>query len=866
MAAIKLNPNETISDVAALRRLFRTAADEKWTIISLMNSDKPGPFGIIGPNAFHLSGDIDNSDVLYNIAGLTHLQHLNLINVGTEANIIPYITELPNLLRLTLTDYSISEHHLAQLSKLKILLDLKLVGCNIGTLSAHRLGQFRSLKSLHLAQNQIGSAGAMVFCELSNLKYLDLALNRIADSGLLELARCHSLEHLDLSGNKGITSAGVLRFLEKVIESPALSGNLKHLDITSCTDLSGVLPGELIERKDAQAILAAFRRRVETQPLNEVKILVVGNEAVGKTSLIKYLMDGTPRNPGELKTRGVILNEKIDIHHWHSEEGPNLQTNIWDFGGQEIMHGTHRYFLTKRSLYLLVLEARREDDQDEALTEWLRVIRDRGEDSPVIVVINKAEEGHLYQPNEALLKKEYPAIVAIVRTTCNDDSASRDSIQHLRRIIIETVLHDSRLTHVKDPIPRSWLRVKDALESLARTSQVVDYAEYRQICNDRILWERDRISSDGEQFGLLGLLHDLGVVVAHGLDDDEQRASLREITLLDPNWLTSAIYALLNSGPLRASLGQFDKSKLGDFLDLNTHPMVRHEFIVDMMQYKNIALCVPLHNKPGCYLVPEALPVTEPDIEVPADALRLIYQYDYLPASLIPRLIVEAYADLGDKPTYWRKGLSLRLNDCRALIRANRDRRQISVAVWGPCNERRSALSILRNYLERVHRLHNALGEKARVPLPDQPAASVSYDHLLNLEKSEGSTYRFLPEDAKRKYTVSELLDGVRRESDVVRPAELVVPKPSPIRGIIETIVAVGVGLVGVFLFLKYTSNAMGSFDNWVRYCGCILLFILITSVASLIMGHLSPKEHVSMVKRTLNFMSDVFNRKRDES
>jgi len=28
--------------------------------------------------------------------------------------------------------------------------------------------------------------------------------------------------------------------------------------------------------------------------------------------------------------------------------------NIWDFGGQEIYHATHQFFLTHRSLYLLL--------------------------------------------------------------------------------------------------------------------------------------------------------------------------------------------------------------------------------------------------------------------------------------------------------------------------------------------------------------------------------------------------------------------------------------------------------------------------------------------------------------------------------
>ena len=33
----------------------------------------------------------------------------------------------------------------------------------------------------------------------------------------------------------------------------------------------------------------------------------------------------------------------------------DVKLNVWDFGGQEMLRGTHRFFLTERSLYLLLL-------------------------------------------------------------------------------------------------------------------------------------------------------------------------------------------------------------------------------------------------------------------------------------------------------------------------------------------------------------------------------------------------------------------------------------------------------------------------------------------------------------------------------
>ena len=78
----------------------------------------------------------------------------------------------------------------------------------------------------------------------------------------------------------------------------------------------------------------------------------MGQGSVGKTSIIHRIIDGT-YNPRENKTEG------IDIRRHKFRAKDSLYTiSVWDFGGQEIMHATHQFFLTKRSLYLLVLDAR----------------------------------------------------------------------------------------------------------------------------------------------------------------------------------------------------------------------------------------------------------------------------------------------------------------------------------------------------------------------------------------------------------------------------------------------------------------------------------------------------------------------------
>jgi GTPase SAR1 family protein len=78
----------------------------------------------------------------------------------------------------------------------------------------------------------------------------------------------------------------------------------------------------------------------------------------------------------------------------------DILVHFWDFGGQEIMHATHQFFLSKRSLYILVLDGRR----DEKTEYWLKHIESFGGDSPILVVLNKIDENPSFEVNRRFLQ------------------------------------------------------------------------------------------------------------------------------------------------------------------------------------------------------------------------------------------------------------------------------------------------------------------------------------------------------------------------------------------------------------------------------------------------------------------------------
>ncbi|MEM9761553.1 MAG: COR domain-containing protein [Pseudomonadota bacterium] len=668
-----------------------------------------------------------------------------------------------------------------------------------------------NLTSLTLSDNSVGEAGARAIAEgLPNLTSLDLLYNSVGEAGARAI--------LDAFQN------GSLRLL-------MLEGN-------PCTDQ--LLTKEAFESADAKAILAAWAEYLAAAaegalaPLNEAKLLVLGDEAVGKTSLARFLIDRSPRDPDERKTPNIRHFERIETRGW-TPTGSDIRLNVWDFGGQEIMRGTHRYFLTERSLYLVVLEDRREDD--ESIDTWMRMIRTLAGDVPVLVVINKCDGGKAdLRLDEPGLQREYPQILGFHRMSCNDDAYSHDQATALRAVIANALCKHPAFEAARMPQPASWLAVKDALSVRAREESVLESAVFDAICVDPGVVRERPLKTEDERRGLLRTLHAMGVVVAHGLRPDAPVA-MREITLLDPNWLTDAIYAVLDRIKSEERGGRFTRADLSAWLDPQLYPVERHEFIISMMLDRKVELCYRLSDEDETYLAPEALRVKSPDYSAfEQGALRFRYRYEDLPRALVPRLIVRLHDKLLDPDDAWLTGAKLRIDGAEAVIRADREARMVDIAVKGQrCRE---ALAVLREAFASVHDVLGDLGATSWTPMPDNPNVEESYEFLLRLEDEEGADYRHRPTDADHAYSVRELLDLVDSQRSVHASASFAEPATAKVLG-----AGAGVrkadGWLTYPVLLPCVSAVIGgltlfqAFDAplWALTSGALIIFVFVHSV-----------------------------------
>jgi len=438
------------------------------------------------------------------------------------------------------------------------------------------------------------------------------------------------------------------------------------------------------------------------RPLNEFKLILVGRGAVGKTTLVHQLMHG--RFVQKHKTKGIKVSD------WQIQDGAETITaHVWDFGGQEIMHGTHQFFLTERALYVVVL-AGREDREDEDAEYWLKMIGAFGGNAPVVVVLNKIRE-HRFEVNEEALKEKYPNIIGFFETDCRKNVG----IAKVRKAIEAKV---PQMEDVKKVFPAAWYVIKQELPS--RAANFVSFDAFRKVCAE--LGEKNA----KEQEQLAHFLHILGIALNYR---DDPRLS--ETSVLNPHWVTGGIYALINDSKIMERRGVLRRSDLARVLSKQDYPEEKHDFLLLLM--KKFELCFPLDDDGKEWLVPDLLSKKGPKLGKefdPKTALCFEYHYEsLLPHGLIPRFISRTYTRIVDD-LRWRTGVVVTWKRARALVRADVDLKRVEIRLHGPSEDMREALNHIRNHFNAIHENFKNLNPREYVRADGSHRVVVSVEKL----------------------------------------------------------------------------------------------------------------------------------------
>ncbi|MCP5052800.1 MAG: hypothetical protein GY940_36870, partial [bacterium] len=219
--------------------------------------------------------------------------------------------------------------------------------------------------------------------------------------------------------------------------------------------------------------------------------------------------------------------------------------------------------------------------------------------------------------------------------------------------------------------------------------------------------------------------NDLGVVL-HFEDMD-----LTDTHVLEPKWVTAAVYKIINSPLLAKHKGILMTGHLPEILkkegdDDYQYPKGKYGFILTLME--KFELCYSIDSK--TVLIPDLLPVPEPGFDFDyADSLKFIIDYDFLPRSVMPRFIVRLHKDIKaekKKKLQWRTGVVLKGKGFKstAVVKADHEAKRIFIYVTG--EQKRDYLSVIRHTIRDINGDFKKLGVTELVPLPDSDGRTVT--------------------------------------------------------------------------------------------------------------------------------------------
>lgn len=520
--------------------------------------------------------------------------------------------------------------------------------------------------------------------KLKKLAYINLSNNKLVTISE-NISKLTSLQYLNLSNNR----------LTELSPKIANMSSLKSLNLEG--NPFDMLPPEIVAR-GIESIRFFFKELEEIDYLYEVKLIIVGEGRVGKTSISKALANDDFNLNDEESTEGININSWVIPNHEiikiNEKIQRDFQINIWDFGGQEIYHSTHQFFLTKRSIYLLVTESRKEDSHDDFFY-WLNIIKLLGDKSPVLIVLNKCD-----QPTKELPIKDYKESfsnivdfrkLSLVNGFENTKTEFKDTLKKLA----------VNLPHIGNPLPKVWVDIRREIETLKQSGlNYISEKKYLDICKNHYR------KSDSALF-LSEYFHDLGVIL-HFQDDLE----LKDTVFLNHEWITNGVYKILDDRKVIEQKGRFSISDLSRIWSSDEHNQKIRE-LLSLMKNKKFDLCFELST--GEYLVPRLLPVDEIDNNwsSTSENLKFEYRYKFMPKGILTRLIVKLNEDINDN-MYWRFGVFLKYKDSEALIKEKYFENKITIEISG--NNKRDYLFHIRKVIDSIHKDFNKLKVDEMVP------------------------------------------------------------------------------------------------------------------------------------------------------
>jgi internalin A len=433
------------------------------------------------------------------------------------------------------------------------LLTLKLDDNALTTLPEW-LGEFDSLQELNLSSNQLMDLPDRL-CDLKRLQELNLSRNELKTlPGAL--GQIGELQSLDLSSNQLTVlpeSVGKLTRLRTLLlrgnpfkTLPESLGQLTYLRELNI-DVTALDP-ELAAASEQGLLVLLNYLRAEAEgkvALNEAKLILIGEGEVGKSCLLEALR-GDQWIEGRPTTHGIEIKS---IKVTNPKTGTEITLNGWDFGGQPVYRPTHQLFFSSPAVYLVVWKPR-EGPQQGFVKEWIKLVKHREPDAKILVVATHGGPGQR-QPDidRQEIWDSFGRDTVVDFFLVDNKPDTKNERRGIAKLKTAIAMVAAELPEMGRKVPTRWQKARDLLQ--ATGSAYLPLEQVLRIC-------RECQMEDWEAPLFLTISHRLGHLIHYGHDP-----ALRDIVVLKPDWLATAISLVLDDEQTRKAHGLVSFARLG---------------------------------------------------------------------------------------------------------------------------------------------------------------------------------------------------------------------------------------------------------------------------------------------------------------
>lgn len=679
-----------------------------------------------------------------------HGTELNLSNTNIsklEPDILKYLSGRQ---RIILDNNQIEELP-SEIGGMKCLTSLSVNGNSICELP-DTICKLDYLMNLEMDNNNLETIPEVILT-LKNLTRLRLNKNKIKNLPQ-DIEKLQDLEDLELNENQLTELPAEIGSLFKLSSLSLKNNNIQSLppEISQLysldyLDVDGnplISPPPEIVNKGKSAIISYLKEQHSASKRQWLsKLLIVGEGGVGKTSLLRSLKNQS-FDPTLTTTHGINIDSIGIIHPTNQEISMILKT--WDFGGQEIYHATHQFFLTNRSLFLLVWNARHGYEQGK-LFYWLDTINAAAPESPVIIVATHIDERDADLPYYEL-KIKYPQIVK----HCQISNKTLEGVESLKDDISKFA---ADLPLMGEIWPTNWLNAAEEIRAF-KEKYISPQQFWEVFSSNGVFGYNARLLSDW--------LHELGDILFFVDDDD-----LDDIVILNPQWVSEYISQILESNDVIKKAGILTREQR-DKLWGDLSPAMRNHFLRLMERFD---LSYRTMENREISLIVERLPLDPPEYKnkwdrilenISCKEISVKYKLNTVPAGIPTWFIARSHRFTCY--THWRNGALLTDNPQNknlALIQSFPHDRYVQLTARGPFVQ--NFFALLMDGLELTIRRFPGLKVERLVPCPGHNGNSCShefsYEQLLKRIEHTPPKYFIECPESLEDVDVRKLLFGI---------------------------------------------------------------------------------------------------------